>query len=90
MADEVVSLLSDHNYPELVHIGQWDDLTLAGSEEVVAQTIRMSIDWIEHREAHGGDRYEPSNNMELVHLREYDSLEQVCLSSPATSIDYID
>lgn len=85
--DEVVSLLSDHNYPELVHVGQWDDLTLDDSEEMVAQTIRMSTDWIEHREAHGEDRYEPSSNIELVHLREYDSQEQVCLSSAATPID---
>ncbi|KAI0797275.1 hypothetical protein BC629DRAFT_258991 [Irpex lacteus] len=36
----------------------------------------MSTDWIEHREANEEDRYESSSNIELVHLREYDSLEQ--------------
>ncbi|KAI0089556.1 hypothetical protein BDY19DRAFT_110174 [Irpex rosettiformis] len=73
---EVVSLLTDENYPEVVHIGGWDDFTADGDEEVVAQAIRISTDWIEHREAHGEDRYEPCGNVELVKLGEYDSLDQ--------------
>ena len=78
VAEEAVSLLTDQDIPELVHVGPWDEFVLEDGGEVVGKIVRMSTDWIEHRDAtHGEDRYEPCDNIELVKLDDYNSLDYV-------------
>ncbi|KAI0689351.1 hypothetical protein BC835DRAFT_1308422 [Cytidiella melzeri] len=81
VTNEVVSLLADRHCPELVHVGPWEDFVLEGTgqeddSEPAAQTIRLSTDWIEHREAHGEDRYEPCANVQVVRMRDYSSSDE--------------
>lgn len=85
--EEAVSLLTDQDIPELIHVGPWDDFVLGDSEEVVGKTIRMSTDWIEHRDViHGEDRYEPCENIELVKLQDYNSLDYVRSHNSSTAL----
>lgn len=52
------SLLLDDN-EDVVDIGGWE----ATSDGFV---LRASTDWIEHKDAHGLEKFEPSRNVELV------------------------
>lgn len=54
----VSSLLLDDN-EDVVDIGNWE----ASSDGFV---LRASTDWIEHKDAHGLEKFEPSRNVELV------------------------
>ncbi|GJE93162.1 hypothetical protein PsYK624_093210 [Phanerochaete sordida] len=46
----------------------WEDAEVAG---VRARVLRLSTDWIEHRDAHGLEKHEPSRNVEVVLLQDY-------------------
>ncbi|KAH7883025.1 hypothetical protein F5I97DRAFT_1901323 [Phlebopus sp. FC_14] len=50
-------LLEDNE--DVVATGDWEDTT-DGS------VLRISTDWIEHRDAHGLEKFEPSRNVEIV------------------------
>jgi hypothetical protein len=64
---ELVSgLLLDDN-EDIVDISGWEDFE-HGS------ILRASTDWIEHRDAHGLEKFEPAKNVEIITLarREFD------------------
>lgn len=74
VTEEVVSLLSDEEYEEVVHVDAWEDLDHAGDDKgVAAKVLRVSTDWIQHPEEHGEGRYEPSRNVEIVKIEDYSS-----------------
>ncbi|KAG6860609.1 hypothetical protein C0995_009430 [Termitomyces sp. Mi166 len=58
-------LLLEEN-DEVVEVGVWED-----SED--GRVIRASTDWLEHRDAHGLETFEPTRNVEIVELSGYDS-----------------
>lgn len=57
----VSSLLLDDN-EDVVDTGDWE----ATSDGFV---LRASTDWIEHKDAHGLEKFEPSRNVELMTRR---------------------
>ncbi|TFY64575.1 hypothetical protein EVG20_g5896 [Dentipellis fragilis] len=50
-----------------------DDLVDVGTRETTdnGSVFRASTDWIEHRDAHGLERFEPANNVEIAELPAY-------------------
>lgn len=54
----VSSLLLDDN-EDVVDAGDWE----ATSDGFI---LRASTDWIEHKDAHGLEKFEPSRNVELI------------------------
>jgi len=50
---------------DVVEAGIWEQAEYGSS-------LRASTDWIEHRDAHGLEKFEPSRNVELIELPEYD------------------
>lgn len=81
-ADEVLRILADEDCEDYVDVGHWED----GDFESVPgepllerpKVLRISTDWLEHRDAHGLERYEATRNIELVHLPEYAVHHHVC------------
>ncbi|KAG5352455.1 hypothetical protein C0989_002165 [Termitomyces sp. Mn162] len=61
----VSRLLLEQN-EEVVEVGPWED-------SAAGRVIRASTDWLEHRDAHGLESFEPTRNVEIVELPEYDS-----------------
>jgi hypothetical protein len=66
-----VQLLLDEN-EDVVDVGSWEQFSHGRS-------IRASTDWIEHSDAHGLERFEPSKNIELVQVIASDNQPPVCL-----------
>ncbi|KAA1474568.1 hypothetical protein DENSPDRAFT_841173 [Dentipellis sp. KUC8613] len=56
-----------------------DDLVDVGTRETTdnGSVIRASTDWIEHRDAHGLERFEPANNVEIAELPAYSDGDDV-------------
>lgn len=67
----ISQLLLEEN-EEVVEVGAWED-----SED--GRIIRASTDWLEHRDAHGLETFEPTRNVEIVDLSGYDSTSNVRL-----------
>lgn len=88
-ADLLLRLLTDEEHEDLVDVGQWEDFTVdRDSSEVFRTGIRgqasirrVSTDWIEHRDAHGLEKYEPTRNIEIIRLPDYDSDQDVSYAS---------
>lgn len=60
----VTGLLLEDN-EDVVDVGTWED-TECG------RLLRASTDWLEHRDAHGLERFEPTRNVEILDLPGYD------------------
>lgn len=77
VTEEVISLLSDTDYDDIVHVGQWEDITTAGQgtddKGVRPKVLKVSTDWVEHPKEHGQEKYEPSRNVELVRMEDFTS-----------------
>jgi len=72
--------LADEEYEDYVEVGAWDDRDfireygepLYDNGKGKARALHISTDWIEHRDAHGLEKHEPTKNIELLHLPDYD------------------
>jgi hypothetical protein len=63
-------LLEDNE--DIVDVGQWEDTEYG-------RVLRASTDWVEHRDAHGLEKFEPTRNVEIVELPGYDLTTDVLL-----------
>lgn len=81
VTDELVSVLSDEEYYEVVHVGEWEDRSFGDDKGVSAKVLKVSTDWVEHSEEQGDERYEPSRNVEIVRMEDYSSDDVRFLSS---------
>lgn len=66
----ILDAFADVECEDIVDVGQWE---AHGSTDSLpaSRSLKVSTDWIDHRDAHGLERHEPSRNVELVHLPEY-------------------
>ncbi|KAG6917330.1 hypothetical protein DXG01_002901 [Tephrocybe rancida] len=78
----VSGLLLEEN-EDVVEVGAWE-----GSED--GRVIHASTDWIEHRDAHGLEKFEPTRNVEIVEFPGYDSTTNShsadTISTPAPTV----
>lgn len=79
VTNEIISLLADEEYEEVVHVGVWEDTKLGSDKGVNAKVLRISTDWVERHEGHGEGRYEPARNVEIVKMDDYGP-NDVCTS----------
>ncbi|KXN83505.1 hypothetical protein AN958_01363 [Leucoagaricus sp. SymC.cos] len=63
-------LLEDNE--AIVEVGNWE-------EAEHGKVLYASTDWIEHRDAHGLEKYEPTRNIEIIELPEYHNSTDVRL-----------
>lgn len=61
-------LLEDNE--DVVEVGNWEDTDYG-------RVIYASTDWVEHRDAHGLEKLEPTRNVEIVELPAYDHTTNV-------------
>lgn len=61
-------LLEDND--DVVEIGTWE-------EDEGGSILRASTDWIEHRDEHGLEKFEPCRNLEIYKLPGYDQADDV-------------
>ncbi|KAL1738408.1 hypothetical protein HDZ31DRAFT_27278, partial [Schizophyllum fasciatum] len=61
-------LINDNE--EIVEQGMWEDID-------GGRVLRASTYWIEHRDAHGLEKFEPAHNIEIVELAGYDYHDDV-------------
>ncbi|KAF8225741.1 hypothetical protein L208DRAFT_1443326 [Tricholoma matsutake] len=61
-------LLEDNE--DVVDVGQWEDTEYG-------RVLRASTDWVEHRDAHGLEKFEPTRNVEIIELPVYDHTTDV-------------
>jgi len=61
-------LLEDNE--DVVDVGQWE-------EAEYGRVLRASTDWVEHRDAHGLEKFDPTRNVEIVELPGYDNTTDV-------------
>lgn len=88
-------MFAEEDCEDVVEVGQWEDFEDEPYDLVRAKVLRLSTDWIEHRDAHGLEKHEPSRNVEIVHLREYSleddvsrlTLPSVCVSQPCCAAE---
>ena len=64
----VSQLLCDND--DVVEVGTWEQ-----------GVLRVSTDWVEHRDRHGLERVEPARNLEIVELPCYDAHCEVSVTS---------
>jgi predicted GTPase len=64
------SILLDGN-EDVVEVGSWE----SGDD---GEVIRASTYWIEHKDAHGLEKYEPAHNVELTEIAGYEQDSNVC------------
>ena len=65
----LTGLLLDDN-EDVVDVGRWEDAEYG-------RVLRASTDWVEHRDAHGLEKFEPTHNVEILELPGYDSTTDV-------------
>jgi hypothetical protein len=65
-------LLEDNE--AVVEVGNWEELEFG-------KILYASTDWIEHRDAHGLEKYEPTRNIEIIDLLGYSNSSDVCQTS---------
>ena len=73
---DIIEVFTDMECEDIVDVGQWETYHTANGLPS-ARCLRVSTDWNEHKDAHGLERHEPSRNVELVHLPEYDDDDNV-------------
>lgn len=66
------TLLNDNE--DIVEIGPWERI------HPHASVLHASTDWIEHRDAHGLERFEPARNVEIVQLHSEEEDDVMCLT----------
>lgn len=81
-------LLEDNE--DVVEVGAWDDFWQQDDVDAAengllprgggVKVLRASTDWVEHRDAHGLEKFEPTKNVEVVKILGYD---------PAASSDHV-
>lgn len=62
-AEVARSLLDDSINEDLVDVGSWEAWDGEGEG---AEVLRASTDWIEHRDAHGLEKFEAARNVEIA------------------------
>lgn len=79
-AEDFLKVLTDEQCEDYVHIDPWEtiDLDYLGLEGTEGRHVSISTDWVEHKGRHGPERYEPLRNINITHLPEYDSHDDVC------------
>ena len=96
-SEQLLRLLADEEYEDFVDVGKWEDFQVNIDPHEVPQLgfrgspriQKVSTDWIEHRDAHGLEKYEPTRNIEIVRLPDYDSDQDVSMALCCLpSIDY--
>lgn len=68
--DFLTKLLLEDN-DDIVDEGQWEDTGFG-------RILRASTDWIDHRDAHGLEKFEPTRNVEINELPGYECNNNVC------------
>ena len=68
---EAVAQVFAEECEDIVEIGEWEAFEAETDDQVRAKVLRLSTDWIEHRDAHGLEKHEPSKNVEVVLLQDY-------------------
>ena len=73
------------------------DMVLEDNEDVVdvmpsevthnGHVVRASTDWAEHRDAHGLEKFEPTNNVEIIDISIHASVDDVRLIVTAWQTD---
>ena len=66
----ISGLLVEDN-EDVVEVGSWED------GEYGCSVLRASTDWIEHSDAHGLEKFEPSKNVEIIKLPGYQHNDNV-------------
>ncbi|KAF9026812.1 hypothetical protein BDZ89DRAFT_1016009 [Hymenopellis radicata] len=74
--DFLAKLLLEDNQ-DIVDEGQWEDTGFG-------RILRASTDWIDHRDAHGLEKFEPSRNVEINELPGYE-----CNNNPNELVSYV-
>ena len=75
-ATSVLEVFTDMECEDVVDPGQWEAHDPADSLSQM-RCLKVSTDWIEHRDPHGLEKHEPSRNVELLHLSEYKADDDV-------------
>jgi len=75
--------VEDHAFVSSLLLSDNEDVVDAGDWEATSDgfVLRASTDWIEHRDAHGLEKFEPSRNVELVTRRNIQSNPSCILST---------
>lgn len=86
-AEAVAQVFADEECEDIVEVGQWEEFEAEaeGDDLVRAKVLRLSTDWIEHRDAHGLEKHEPSRNVEVVLLQDYGPNDDVSICRPFCS-----
>jgi hypothetical protein len=58
---------------DVVEVGSWDAIDHGA-------LLRASTDWIEHYDAHGLEKYEPTRNVEILEVPGYEHADDVSRS----------
>ena len=70
-AEEIAQVLADEECEDIVEVGQWEAFDSGAEDPARAKVLKLSTDWIEHRDAHGLEKHEPSRNVEIILLQDY-------------------
>jgi GTPase SAR1 family protein len=65
----LTSVLLDDN-EDVIDVGEWE-------EAEYGRVLRASTDWVEHTDAHGLEKFEPTRNVEIIELPGYDHTTDV-------------
>ena len=83
-AEGVAQAFADEECEDVVEFEPWEEFETEGDDSVRAKVLRLSTDWIEHRDAHGLEKHEPSRNVEVVLLQDYgpndDVSSRICIA----------
>ena len=79
----IASQLVDDN-EDVVEVGIWEQVRNEdpAGRGVRKAVLRVSTDWVEHRDRHGLERVEPARNLEIVELPPYDMHAEVRAMRP--------
>ncbi|KIP10742.1 hypothetical protein PHLGIDRAFT_125265 [Phlebiopsis gigantea 11061_1 CR5-6] len=70
-AEGVAQVFADEECEDIVEVEPWEEFEVEADGTVHAKLLRLSTDWIEHRDAHGLETHEPSRNVEVVLFQDY-------------------
>ncbi|KAI0078084.1 hypothetical protein K474DRAFT_1660931 [Panus rudis PR-1116 ss-1] len=75
-AEPFLRVLTDEHCEDYVSVGPWEELESPDGQRAQTDSrgwsLRISTRWNEYNDAHGLERHEPSRNIEVLHLPEYD------------------
>lgn len=82
-ASAIASQLVDDN-EDVVEVGLWEQANSreGGGRGKQKAVLRVSTDWVEHRDRHGLERVEPARNVEIIELPSYDTYSEVSVTFP--------